>query len=124
MVSRLARLNRRGASRVGCLFSLLVTAAVLYYGMDVVRVYFKYWQIKDEMQSVARMAPGLDDVTIQRRLRVKADALELPPSAKRFTIRRLARPREIRISMSYDETVVLPFYQHTFHLKPAVRAPL
>jgi len=124
MVSGPAGLSRRGASRIGCVISLVVAAAVLYYGMDLVRVYFRYWQIKDEMRSVARLAPSLDDATIQRRLRTKADALELPASAQRFTIRRLARPREIRISMAYDEAVALPFYQYTFHFRPEVRAPL
>ncbi|HXV86458.1 MAG TPA: hypothetical protein VD793_07150 [Gemmatimonadales bacterium] len=117
-------LGRRGASRVGCLISLVVAGAVVYYGMDVVRVYFRYWQMRDEMRSVARLAPSLDDATILRRLRAKADALALPQSARRFTIRRLARPREIRITTSYNETVVLPFYQYTFQFKPEARAPL
>lgn len=119
------RLGRRGAGRLGCLFTLLLLAAGLYYGMDGMRVYFRYWQIKDEMRSVANLAPGLDDATIQRRLRARAEALDLPASAQRFTIRRLARPREIRITMSYDETLQLPFkQQYTFHFKPEVRAPL
>jgi hypothetical protein len=116
--------GRSGKVRVGCLFSLVVAAAALYYSKDAVGVYFRYWQIKDEMRSVARLASGLDDATIQRRLRAKAEALALPPSASRFTIRRLARPREIHISMSYEETVTLPFFQHTFQFKPEVRSPL
>lgn len=122
MVARVR--GREGRIRVGCLLSLLVAVAAVYYSMDAVRVYFRYWQIKDEMRSVARLAAGLDDATIQRRLRSKAEALDLPASAQRFTIRRLARPREIRISMSYDDTVIWPFYQYTFRFKPEVRSPL
>jgi hypothetical protein len=124
MVSAPAVVDRRGASRFGCLLGLLAAAVVLYYGMGFVGAYFRYWQMRDEMRSVARLAPSLDDATILRRLRAKAEALDLPPSAQRFTIRRLARPREIRISMSYDQTVALPFKPVTMHFSPAVRAPL
>lgn len=116
--------GRAGRVKIGCLLTLVVAAAAAYYSMDGIRVYFRYWQLKDEMRSVARLAPGLDDATIHRRLRAKAETLDLPSSAHRFTIRRLARPREIRITTSYDDTVKLPFYQHTFHFKPEVRAPL
>ena len=132
MVAPVPRLrSRRGAGRLGCLITLVLVGAVLYYGADLVAVYFRYWQLKDEMRTAARLAPSLDDATIQRRIRTKVDALALPTPAQRITIRRLARPREIRISTSWEETVViLPFCQHpkycqpTLAFKPEVRAPL
>lgn len=113
-----------GKSRVGCLASVLVAAVVVYYGVDVGAVYLRHWQLVQEMKSLARLAPGLDDATIRRRLHAKADALDLPPSARQVTVRRFSRPREIRISTSYEATVNLPFTQYTFRFRPEARAPL
>jgi hypothetical protein len=118
------RLGRRGASRTGCLVTALVVVAVLYYGLDIGGVYLRYWQMLEEMQSVARLAPNLDDATIQRRLDAKADALDLPPPAHRFMIRRTSQPRRIHISTSWTETVTLPFTTYTLRLNPVARAPL
>jgi len=120
----LRRLGRRGASRYGCLAAALVLVAVLYYGVDVGAVYLRYWQMLDEMQSVARLARSLDDASIQQRLHAKAVALDLPTPAHRFTVRRSSRPREIRISSSYAETIRLPFTTYTLRLNPVARAPL
>ena len=117
-------LGHRGASRYGCLFTLLVFVAVLYYGVDLGAAYLRYWQMLDEMRSVARLAPNLDDATIQRRLHAKADALDLPPSAHRFVIRRTSQPRRIQVSTSWTETVTLPFTTYTLRLNPVARAPL
>lgn len=119
-----APLGRRGASRYGCLVGILLFVAVLYYGVDIGAVYLRYWQMLAEMKSVARFATRLDDATMQRRLHTKAEALDLPTEAHRFTIRRSARPREIRISTSYTETVTLPFTTYTIRLAPQARAPL
>lgn len=116
--------DQAGRSRIGALLTLLVLAIGFYYGLDVGAVYFRRWQLVQEMKSLARLAPSLDDATIQRRLRAKADELGLPESAQRFEIRRLQRPREIRITTYYEETVELPFTRYTFKIQPQVRAPL
>ncbi len=113
-----------GKSRLRTLLTLLFVAALLYYGMDVAAVYFRRWQLLEEMKSLARLAPSLDDATIRRRLRAKVEALDLPESAYQFQIRRLQRPREIQISTYYEETVELPFTRYTFKIRPQVRAPL
>jgi hypothetical protein len=118
------RLGRLGSSRRGCLFAVLLCAVVLYYGVNVVGVYLRYWQLRDEMHSAATLAPSLDDETIQRRLVTAVDDLRLPAEARRFVIRRRERPREISISTSYSETIDLPFTRYTFHFHPEARAPL
>lgn len=124
MVTPLGRLGRHGRTRYGCLVGILVVVAALYYGIDIGGVYLRYWQMLDEMRSVARLAPSLNDATIRRRLYAKAEALDLPRSAHRFIIRRRAQPREIRISTSYTETLTLPFTTYTIRLNPTARAPL
>ena len=95
-----------------------------YYGSGAVTAYFRYWQLLDEMKSQARLAPGLDDQVIRRRLVSKAQELELPTEATRFVIRRLSRPREIVISTSWQDTIDLPFYNWVLTLRPQARALL
>lgn len=115
---------RAGGSRIKTLITLLVLAAGVYYGIHLGGVYLQRWQMVQEMKSLARLAPGLDDATIRRRLHAKADDLNLPPAAHRFVIRRLSRPREIRISTSWEQPVDLPFVKYTFKFNPQVRQPL
>ena len=124
MVSTGRRRNERGASRGGCLLTLLIVVVVGYYGSGAVTAYFRYWQLLDEMKSQARLAPGLDDQVIRRRLVSKAQELELPTEATRFVIRRLSRPREIVISTSWQDTIDLPFYNWILTLRPQARALL
>lgn len=116
--------GRRGSSSTGCLFTLLIFVTVLYYGVHIGEVYFRYYQLVDEMRVQARMAPGLADDVIRRRLVDKADQLDLPPEAAKFSIRRSARDHAITIATRYAETVELPFLQHTFILRPRVTESL
>ncbi|HKV75255.1 MAG TPA: hypothetical protein VJN95_12110 [Gemmatimonadales bacterium] len=115
-------LGRRGASNVGCLLSLLVFVAALYYGINIGKVWFRYYQLKDEMTVSARMAPGLTDPTIRHRLEIKVDELGLPVEAKKFTISRAGK--QFSVSCEYNEHVSLPFFDHTFVFKPSAVEPL
>ena len=123
MVSRWLR-GRRGASSTGCLVSLLVFVGLLYYGVNIGELWFRYYQFVDEMKTQARLAAAIDNETIRRRLQVKAQGLGLPEQALRLTIQRTAQPREIRIETTYSETVDLPLFRHTFHFKPRATQPL
>ena len=121
MVARPAH-GRRGASNLGCLFSLLIFVAAIYYGINIGKVWFKYYQLKDEMDVSARMAPGLTDPTIRHRLDAKATELELPPEAHKFTISRAGHT--FTVETEYSEHVSLPFFDHTFVFKPRAVEPL
>ncbi len=116
--------SRRGVSNRGCLFSLLVVVVALYYGINIGEVWYRFYQMQEEMTSQARMAPGLSDGVIRRRLQVKAEALGLPPEAREIRITRSRQGRQITIESTYDESVDLPFFNHTFNLKPRAEAPL
>jgi len=113
-----------GKSRVGCLVTLLILAGVGYYGYTLGGVYLRYWRFKEAIKSEARLAPSLDDAAIRRRLRSRAEELGLPEEAQLLKIQRRLRPREIRISTTYDEPVDLLFFTYTFTLSPEVRNPL
>ena len=121
MVKSRRGLNKRGVTRIGCLFSVLLMVAVIYFGLPVAGMYVRYYRMENEMQTQARFAPSIDDGTIRRRLLQTIDDLRLPIQARQLRIRRIARPREIIISTSWEETIVLPFYTRVHRFTPEVR---
>jgi hypothetical protein len=122
MVTRSPR--RRGAGNIGCLISLLILAVVLFYGINIGELYWRYYQLLDAIKSQARVAPSLTDETIRRRLILQVEELGLPPDASKFTIRRSGRTRLITIETEYTESVDLPFFNHTFRFHPKAEAGL
>ena len=118
--------SRRGASSSGCLLSLLIFVAVLYYGVNIGEVYFRHYRLLDEMQTQARLAPGLDDGTIYRRVQTAIEEIGIPDSAgtRQLRVRRSASPREIVIETHYSQSVSLPFFNHTFSFHPRATQPL
>ena len=64
-----------GASNLGCLLSLLLFVAALYYGVHVGEVYFRYYRLLDAMRFQASIAPSVTDEVIKRRLMATADSL-------------------------------------------------
>src|SRR5256885_14018254 len=97
--------SRRGASSSGCLLSLLLFVAALYYGVNIGEVFFRYYRLLDEMQTQAQLAPSLDDGTIRRRIQAAAQDIGLPAEAQQIRLARRASPREIVIGTEYAETV-------------------
>lgn len=118
------RLGRRGNSTRGCLFSLLLFVAALYYGVHIGEPFYRYYQYRDAMRSAARFAPTLSDDVLVRRILAKAQELDLPPAAHRVSIRRLEQPRRVIISAEYEERVELPFFHRTLVFRPRAEEPL
>ena len=115
--------SRRGESALGCLVSLLVFVAALYYGANIGQVYLHYYQIRDGMRTQARMAPSVTDDVINRRLMSQADSI-LPGGAPSFKITRGGHPNRITIQTEYSEEVDLPLFKHTFVLRPRAEEQL
>jgi hypothetical protein len=112
--------GRRGASSLGCLVSLVLLAGALYYGVRIGGVYWRFYELQDDMRQEARFAGQLTDEAIRRRLLARADSvLGLAPD---FRISRA--PERITIQGDYTETVELPLFKHTFVLRPRVEEPL
>jgi hypothetical protein len=122
MVS-LWRLSRRGAGGLGCIVSLFLFGAALYYGINIGQVYLRYYELLDGMRIQARMAPRLGDDVIDRRLSEQADSL-LPGGSPEFIITRGGHPNRITIETEYTEEVDLPLFKHTFVLHPKAEGPL
>ncbi|HSE28262.1 MAG TPA: hypothetical protein VLA95_08530 [Gemmatimonadales bacterium] len=118
------RLGRRGSGTRGCLFSLLLFVAALYYGVNIGEPFYRYYQYREAMRSAARFAPTLSDDVLVRRILAKADELNLPPAAHRITVRRLEQPRRVIIFAEYEERVELPFFNHSFVFRPRAEESL
>ena len=116
--------GRRGGSTLGCMVSLLVFVAALYYGIHVGEVFFRYYQLIDEMKVNARLAPNLADDVIQRRLQSKVEELFGPDRRMTFRITRGGPSRSITIQSEYRDSVSLPLFKRTFELKPRAEEPI
>jgi hypothetical protein len=113
MVSR-----RRAASTLGCLFSMLVVVAVVYFAINIGGPYFRYYQFRDAMQQEARFAERKTDSEIVATLRLKADSLALPAPAYKINVRRT--PSRITIWTDYVETIDFPFVTRDITFRPVV----
>jgi hypothetical protein len=69
------RLGRRGASTLGCIFSVVLFLGALYYGVHIGGVYWRYYQMLDDMRQQARHADQLTDNAIQTHLTAQTVAL-------------------------------------------------
>ena len=110
--------GRRGASTLGCLFTMLILAAVLYFGVNVGEPYLRYYRFRDVMQQEARFAERKTDAQMVATLRLKADSLALPAAAFKINIRRT--PSRITIWTDYAETIDLPFVTRDITFRPVV----
>lgn len=100
--------SRRGAGSLGCLFSLLVLAAIGYFGLPIGEAYFRYWQFEDEMSQSVRFARINSDAEIRSRLQTFVDSSGLPAAARNVQIQR--RNGRIHVSAAYVEEFHLPGY--------------
>ena len=112
-------LQRRGASRLGCLLQILFLAAVVYVGLLAGEEALAYYRFKDAMKNEARFASVRSDQEMRKRLRAFTDSVELPPAAKDINIVR--EDNRIRIWSEYDQVFKLPFnHEKIVHLRPSV----
>lgn len=120
------RMGRAGKGSMGCMTTLALFGAVVYFGLPVGQVYVRQYQFADEMRNSTILAPNLTDAVIRRRLIDKADELGLPPEAvKNLKIRRTGgTDRHITIDSEYEETVHFLSYSYTFHFTPHADQPL
>jgi hypothetical protein len=105
---------------LGCLFSIMILMVVLYYAVDVGRVYWDFYKFQDEMETSARFAQTQSDEQIRNHLRDVARDLELPTEAQRIVIRRT--PPTITIRSQYVVDIELPFTHKTLVLRPSAQA--
>ena len=108
--------TRRGASKIGCLFSLLLVAAILYFGVNAFEKYYLYLQYKDAMAQEIRFRSFLPNDKIKENLRAVVDSLGLPEDAGIITITR--EKGLMTIEAHYEELIELPGYKREVHFEP------
>jgi hypothetical protein len=108
----------RGRVPLGCLVTLLLLTAALYFGVNVGEAYLRYFRYRDAMRQETRFARIRTDQAIARRLAALADSLGLPEGAHRVDIRRDESARRIAIQAYYAEEVELPGFVRTLRFSP------
>ena len=115
--------GRRGTSTFGCLLTLALFLGALYYGTEVGKIYWRYYAIRDAMETEARFAGNQSDEAIRRTLLSRIDELGLPREARRLNIRRSGPPNRIVIRTEYREVLELPIVEPRWiTLKPRVES--
>jgi len=113
---------RRGASELGCLFTLLVVVAVVYFGVNVAEKYWRYYEFQDDMKQEVRFSAHSTNEAILTRLKAQADSLDLPDDAHDIGIRRTAD--SISIEAEYYDRIELPMFVRDVLFHPHAEGPL
>ena len=111
--------GRRGTSSLGCLVMLVIFAAAVYYGLHVGEIYWRYYELLDDMRQQARLARIFPDDSIHRHLAAQADSLL--GQGPKFRIQR--GPNTVIISTEYQEPLDLPFLKRMLVLRPRAEEP-
>jgi hypothetical protein len=118
--------GEHGKIRLGCLFVIAVVVLAIYVGKDFGFMYWRYYQLQDQVKTQVSFAPGLTDKAIRDRLVAECDTLNIPIDPKQWEITRAGG--EITISAAYRDSVVvdLPGFRRVFYfeLHPGAHAGL
>jgi hypothetical protein len=114
--------RRTGGTRLGCLLTMAVLGAAVYYGASVVQMYFRYYQYQDAFKQEARFAGHHTDGEIKRHLQDLADSLQLPDEAQTIYLKR--KEHHIVIWNEYYYHVELPFFSRDFYFNPQAEGTL
>ena len=106
----------RGASTLGCLFTMVVLGAIAYFGVNVGRVYWRFYEYQDDIRQEVRFASQHTNDQIRTALRASADSLGLPEAAGKILIRR--NDTSISVEAEYYENVELPMYVKELYFHP------
>jgi hypothetical protein len=117
-----------GRGKLGCLFSIALLVGTAYLIKDVGAVYWRSYQMQDEVKTQAAFAPALTDNVILERLVARADTLGLPLGPKQWYIKRTHEPSEITLRSAYDDSVVFTLLTWRkvvrFHFTPGAKVAL
>ena len=107
---------RRGVSSLGCLVSLLVVAAAVYFCIGVGEHYWRFYEYQDGMRQEVKFAAHNSDAVILRHLGAQVDSLGLPESAAEVVIQRDGR--HIAMESDYYQHIELPLVVRELHFNP------
>lgn len=108
--------RRSGRSSLGCLVTLMIIAAIGYFGFNAGEVYLRFFEFQDAMKQEVRFAAHNSDAVILRHLVARVDSLGLPESAGEVTIQRDGR--HIEMESEYYDHIELPLYVREVRFNP------
>lgn len=108
--------SRRGATKLGCLMTLLVVAAIGYFGANAGERYWRFYNYQDAMKQEVMFRAKQPIPQLRARLRQIADSLGLPEDAGIVSVRRTAN--EIFIEAHYEEVIEFPGFKREVHFEP------
>ena len=111
--------SRRGATKLGCLMTLLILTAIGYFGAHAGEVYWRFFQYRDAMRQEVRFRAQQPIPQIRARLRAIADSLGLPPDAGIVVVKK--NGKQILIEAHYEETILLPGFKRELHFEPSAQ---
>ena len=118
--------HERGEGKFGTIMGLVVVAAALLAGWNVIPVYYANYSLMDKMTELARLQKyNHPDEEIMRKLQIEARDLRIDEFINTNTCKVATREHSRRITCEYARTIeVVPGYKHTFHFKNEADQPV
>ena len=103
------------------LIKLIVAAAILHATWRTGMVYFRYYELKDDLQQIAQFSGNRSESELHARALDMARRRQVPLDPARLTVRR--EENHTIIEGSYDERIeLLPNYYYPWHFDVNVDA--
>jgi len=99
----------------------VVVAAIIYFGVNIGKHYWRYVEYRDRMQTEVRYGAHKPDSAIVARLRASADSLGLPQGAQNVIIRRANNI--LFIQADYYIHIEFPGFVKEMHFAPQAMGP-
>ena len=115
--------SRSGKVGLGCLLVLVILAAAAYFGVNIGRTYWRFYQYKDAISQEIKFNADKPDSLLLAHLWAAADSLGLPEDAQQLKIERDTRARRIVISADYTEQIEFPLMVKLISFHPRVEGP-
>jgi hypothetical protein len=110
--------EEKGMARYWWFLALLLVVGGIYVSIMVMGPYFHYWMMLDTVSETARhfakVKPRNDDEIIQKILD-EARNQELPIDRDNVTY--IERDGRLYLAAEWSDTIVFPYYSHTFNFK-------
>ena len=100
--------RERGEGQLGCVFGLIVLAAVVFICFKVIPVKIKTAELRQEIVDQARSAGNREEGRIRYKILQKAEELDLPLADKDLIIKKSSE--RIKIQAKYIVPVEFPGY--------------
>ena len=113
--------RRYGRSQIGCLLSLAIVCAAVYFVVGLGEVFWNYYQYVDRMKQEVRFAASRSDAVIKRRVAAFADSLGLPEAARLVHVKR--GQKIISIWAEYYDNIEFPGFVREMHFNPQASGP-